>query len=72
MSVDLRAERRTRGLLLRNVADEVDISVALMSLVERGIRRPSPPIALKIAEFYGYKIPEVWPDYGTVSNEEAA
>lgn len=64
MKVDLRAERRTRGLLLREVAEQAGISVSLMSMVERGERTPSPPVALRIAQLYGLTITDVWPNYG--------
>lgn len=71
MTVDLRAERRLRGKLLREVAEEVGISVAMLSLLETSDRRPSPPVALRVAEFYGKKIVDIWPDFGS-PNEEAA
>ena len=74
MSVDLRAERRLRGKLLREVAEEIGISVPMMSVIENGHRRPSPPVALKIATLYGKKIVDIWPDFGSPepTTEEAA
>lgn len=65
--VDLRVERRTRGLLLKDVAEQVGVSVSMMSMIESGERRPSPPVARRIAELYGHAITDVWPDFGEVT-----
>lgn len=52
--VSLRAARKTKGCTLRSVANYAGISEAYYSMIERGLRRPSPQKAKRIAEFLGF------------------
>lgn len=70
-AVDLRAERRVRGMHLSDAAAEFGISVSLLSMIERGHRRPSPPVAKKIADAYDTTIVAIWPDFGTPGQPQA-
>jgi transcriptional regulator with XRE-family HTH domain len=62
MNVDIRSARRNRGLTLKHVADELEITKSALSLIERGLRVPMAPIAFKIASFYGYQVTDIWPE----------
>jgi transcriptional regulator with XRE-family HTH domain len=63
MSAQVRARRRQGGLLLRDLAAVADITVSHLSLIERGERMPSPPVAKRIADHFGTDIDELWPGY---------
>jgi transcriptional regulator with XRE-family HTH domain len=58
---DLRDLRRNRGLRLDDVAEKTGISKSYLSLLERGLREPTPVIAKKLGDFYGFKVTDVWP-----------
>jgi transcriptional regulator with XRE-family HTH domain len=58
----LRQMRRNRGLLLSEVAEHVDITTSYLSLIERGERVPSPPVAKRLADFYGHVVTDLWPE----------
>lgn len=60
-AIDLRRIRFERGLLLRDVAEAVDISATYLSLIERREVTPRGPIAARIAEFYALQVAEIWP-----------
>lgn len=61
MTVDLRELRINRGLSVTDAAREIGISRRTLGEVERGPRRPHASTAFKIANFYGYKVTEIWP-----------
>ncbi|MDI6871196.1 MAG: helix-turn-helix transcriptional regulator [Bacillota bacterium] len=45
--------RRRAGLSQKDVAEAVGISRSFYTLIERGTRNPSLPVALRIARFFG-------------------
>ena len=55
----LRAIRDTRELPLRKVAAMLDIDVAILSKMERGERRLTREIVLKLADIYQYDAEEL-------------
>lgn len=59
--IDLLAERRNRGLTLDEAASAMKVDRTALWRTEKGISRPEPRNAFKIASFYGYKVTEVWP-----------
>jgi ribosome-binding protein aMBF1 (putative translation factor) len=59
--ISLKAERLNRGLSLTAAADEIDVPLNVLARAESGEGMPHPANAKKIADFYGYKVTEVWP-----------
>jgi len=49
----IRAQRESKGLLLRQVASKLDIDTAILSKIERGVRKPSRELIIRIAEVLG-------------------
>lgn len=60
-AVNLTAERLNRGLSLRQAAEQMGITGQTLSRAEQGEFQPHPNNALKIADFYGYKVTDIWP-----------
>ena len=52
---------RNRGLTLADVAEAAKISESGLSMIERGLREPTAPVAFRLASFYGFKVTEIWP-----------
>jgi len=48
----IKKERESRGLLLRQVASELDVDQALISKFESGVRKPSKEQVKRFALFY--------------------
>ena len=59
--IDLTAERLNRGLSLTAAAEQISVPLNVLSRAEAGEGRPHPANALKIADFYGYKVTDIWP-----------
>lgn len=59
--VSLKGERLDRGLSLIAAADEIGVPLNVLSRAESGEGMPHPANAKKIADFYGFKVTEVWP-----------
>ena len=55
----LREERERRGLAMLTVAERAGVSQQMVSYVERGIRRPTLEMALRIAKAIGVELAEV-------------
>jgi len=55
----LRHLREENGLPLRKVAAMLDIDVAILSKMERGERKLSKEVVLKLAEIYNYNTDEL-------------
>lgn len=55
----LRGLREKKELPLRKVASLLDIDVAILSKMERGERKLSKDIVIKLAEIYDYNIDEL-------------
>ncbi len=52
VSKSLRYLRKSNNMTLKEVAEDVGISVSFLSEIERGITLPSITTLLKLAEFY--------------------
>jgi putative transcriptional regulator len=61
VKVDLRTLRHDRGLTLEKASQQMGISRAALSLIERGEVTPRPPVAFRVAAFYGLRVSDVWP-----------
>lgn len=62
MNHDIRSERRNRGWTLAAAAQRIGITVSALSMIERGLRRPTPKVAFDIATTYGLKVTDIWPE----------
>jgi transcriptional regulator with XRE-family HTH domain len=60
MSVDLKSERLNRGLSLDALAARTGVPKSTLARVEGG-GVPNARTAFAIAEFFGYKVTEIWP-----------
>jgi transcriptional regulator with XRE-family HTH domain len=58
--INLEEERLNRGLSLRAGAKRIGIGPDVLARAEEG-NMPRPDSALKIADFYGYKVTDIWP-----------
>lgn len=61
LAVDLKAERLNRGLSAGEAAEVIGIQKNILLRAEAGEGMPHPRNAKKVADFYGYKVTEVWP-----------
>jgi transcriptional regulator with XRE-family HTH domain len=66
MTVNLEAERLNRGLSLREAAEEIGVPEATLRRAESG-EGLRPSNAFKIANFYGYKVTDLWPVEGAAA-----
>ena len=55
----LRELREARGLLQRDVANGIFITVAMYSAIETGVRQPSLNVALALAKFFETTVEEL-------------
>jgi hypothetical protein len=58
--VNLRAERHNRGLSAGKAAEQIGVGKQLLLDAENGAT-PRPENAKLIADFYGYKVTDIWP-----------
>lgn len=61
MTVKLREERLNRGLSLTAAAEKIEVPLNVLARAESGEGRPHPANAKLIADFYGYKVTDIWP-----------
>ena len=61
MSIDLKAERLNRGLSLDALSEQTGVPKSTLARAENGGPQPSARNAFAIAEFYGYKVTDIWP-----------
>jgi transcriptional regulator with XRE-family HTH domain len=61
VSVDLKAERLNRGLSLDALAAETGVPKSTLARAENGGPQPTASNAFAIADFYGFKVTEIWP-----------
>lgn len=59
--INLKAERLNRGLSLPAAAEAMDIPMNIIARAEAGDGRPHPANAKVIADFYGYRVTDIWP-----------
>ncbi|HYV17326.1 MAG TPA: helix-turn-helix transcriptional regulator [Conexibacter sp.] len=57
----LRSERLNRGLTLKQAAARIGVSWKTLQRTEAGQSVPFPATALKIADFYGLRVTDIWP-----------
>ena len=62
LGAQLRRVREHQDLLLRHVAAEVGTTVGYLSDIERGVRLPSLPVLLRLADTYGVLLVELFVD----------
>lgn len=60
VAINLRAERMNRGLSAAVAAGEMGIEKQTLLNAETGTS-PRPENAKKIADFYGYRVTDIWP-----------
>jgi len=60
LKIDLKAERVNKGLSLDALAASIDVPKSTLARVEGG-SHPRVETAFKIADFYGYKVTDIWP-----------
>lgn len=58
----LRAERLNRGLTCAEVADAIGVARTAISRVESGEGMLHPRNAKALADFYGLKVTDLWPE----------
>jgi putative molybdopterin biosynthesis protein len=61
MNAQLRELRINKGLTVTEAARRAGITRSAMSYIELGQRKPSPPVAFRIAAEYGLKVTDLWP-----------
>lgn len=60
MTINLTAERLNRGLSVRGLAEEIGVNAPIIQRAESG-ESIHPSNAKRIADFYGYKVTDIWP-----------
>lgn len=61
MTINLRAERLNRGLSAAQAAEKMGLKSAQVLLNAENGSDLRPGTAKKIADFYGYRVTQVWP-----------
>lgn len=61
MAVNLKAERLNRGLSAEAAAKEMGLEKQTLLNAESGSVVPRPANAKVIADFYGFKVTDIWP-----------
>lgn len=67
----LRQLRKSKGATIKDVADAVGVSVATVSLYERGLRSPSYEILLKLGEYFDVSVDYLLNGHDTAQKEKA-
>jgi transcriptional regulator with XRE-family HTH domain len=57
----IRAFRKLKGFTQNELADQLDVSIAILGAIERGTRKPDPKIIEKISEVLGIDPEELLP-----------
>ncbi len=68
---NLEVDRLNKGLSLRAAAKAIGISASVLVRAEEGTM-PRPESAKAIADFYGYKVTDIWPVAETSKTGSAA
>jgi transcriptional regulator with XRE-family HTH domain len=59
--VDLKAERLNRGLSLDALSEAIGVPKSTLARAESGGPQPNARNAFALADFYGFKVTEIWP-----------
>lgn len=62
MRTKLIALRKSRNYSQNKIAEKAKINRSYYGFIEKGIRNPSYPIAVRIAEIFSLKVEEVFPE----------
>ncbi|PZE19236.1 helix-turn-helix domain-containing protein [Paenibacillus xerothermodurans] len=57
----IRAFRKLKGFTQNELADQLDVSIAILGAIERGTRKPDAKIIAKISEVLGIDPEELLP-----------
>lgn len=57
----IRAFRKLKGFTQNELADQLDVSIAILGAIERGTRKPDPKIIQKISDALGIDPEELLP-----------
>jgi transcriptional regulator with XRE-family HTH domain len=57
----IRAFRKLKGFTQNELADQLDVSIAILGAIERGTRKPDPKIIKKISDALGIDPEELLP-----------
>lgn len=57
----IRAFRKLKGFTQNELADQLDVSIAILGAIERGTRKPDPKIIRKISDVLGIEPEELLP-----------
>jgi transcriptional regulator with XRE-family HTH domain len=57
----IRAFRKLKGFTQNELAEQLDVSIAILGAIERGTRKPDPKIIQKISEALGIDPEELLP-----------
>ncbi|GAA4869765.1 helix-turn-helix transcriptional regulator [Paenibacillus vulneris] len=57
----IRAFRKLKGFTQNELADQLEVSIAVLGAIERGTRKPDPKIIRKISEVLGIDPDELLP-----------
>ncbi|TVY06770.1 helix-turn-helix domain-containing protein [Paenibacillus cremeus] len=55
----IRAFRKLKGYTQNELAEKLDVSIAVLGSIERGTRKPDPKIILKISDVLGIEPEEL-------------
>jgi transcriptional regulator with XRE-family HTH domain len=59
LNVNIRHERKIRGWTLKQVADNVGVTVAAVNDMEKGRCRPSLEVYYRLISLFGYEVPRL-------------
>lgn len=60
--MQLKQIRRQKGLKQKEVAEAVGITTSYYGMIEQGVRTPTLEVAIKIANFFGVPVEEIFFD----------
>lgn len=70
--IDLRAERLNRGMSQREFAKAAGVTQRVLQRAESRASKPHPASALKIADYLGVNVTDIWPAAAPSETEAAA
>jgi transcriptional regulator with XRE-family HTH domain len=65
-ATELRAERRNLGLSIEVAARRMGVGTMTLWRAEKGITRPHPDTGKRIADYYGRRVTDLWPEAADV------